>query len=133
MAADYLISVINYKLINSNFDARDKEISGEIERLIQHLSIDQENISKIDFEFKVHELVRKNLVQQKDFKGLETYLLECIERFTAQNLFVGKYYEKIFVILYWLINVCTLNKKFDIAMNYADNLLEQLLKDNRKL
>jgi len=132
MAIDYLISVINYKMVNANFDARDKDVSYELERLIQTLSIDLQSTSTIDLEFKVHELVRKNLLQKKDFPGLENYLIECFERFSAQSLFVGKYYEKTFVILNWLINVCTINKKFSTSMYYAEILQEHLHKDKKK-
>ncbi|MCB0516497.1 MAG: hypothetical protein R2798_12435 [Chitinophagales bacterium] len=130
--ATYLIASINYQLKSSNFSFKEKNISQKLDQLIKNLSINPHIADSQQVQFQIHEALRTNLLQKKDFVQLETYLLESLHKFEKLKYFADKYYEKKFIILNWLINVQAINLKFAESLRYTEIFHEELQKNNRK-
>ncbi len=124
--ANFLIATVNHRLWNSNFSGKERELTEQLEKIQEDLMIDPEIADTPYVQLALNRCVRTILLQNKDFKALESYLKSTIERFDAVDWFGGQHWKEIFVHLNWLINVSVVNMKFEQALVFTDRLKDSL-------
>lgn len=104
----------------------------ELEEIRNTLALDPAITQSLDVQFSVHKIIRTSLLQQKDWESLEKYLIDSYHEFEKNKFFNKKYFENKYTILNWIINVSSINLKFEQSQYYADILRENLEKLNKK-
>jgi len=132
LQSEYLVATVSYKLVNSNYDFKTADLQNELEEIRNKLALDPAITQSLDVQFSVHKIVRTSLLQQKDWISLEKYLKDTYDDFEKNNFFTKKYFEKKFTILNWIVNVSSVNLKFEQSQNYAEILHKNLGKFNKK-
>jgi len=128
----YLLANIRHQLRNTNYSTKNKDVIQDLNNIIEQLSIEEDVLNTPSVKWQIHESVRTVLLQSRNFKELEKYLIDSFHAFEKDNMFTPTYYEKIFPLLSWIISVLTINKKFKDSLSYLDHLQEALLGMNRK-
>ncbi|MBK8444125.1 MAG: hypothetical protein IPL35_12210 [Sphingobacteriales bacterium] len=130
--AQYLIATLNYRLKSTNFAFREDDLRSLLDQILAALAIDKSVALSPTVQFQIHESIRTDLLQRKNFVALEAYLIESLQQFQQKKLFSEKFYEKIFVLLNWIINASAINFNFEQSLHYTHLLHEELQKQNRK-
>jgi len=132
LQSEYLISTVSYKLVNSNYDFKTTDLQQELEEIQNTLALDPAVTQSLDVQFSVHKVIRTSLLQQKDWASLEKYLTDTYHEFEKNKFFNKKYFENKFTILNWIVNVSSINLKFEQSQKYAEILKDNLEKFNKK-
>lgn len=132
LQADYLLASVTHKLVNNNYNFKNTNINQELEEIQQKLSLDPDVAKSKDIQFSIDQIIRTNLLQQKDFVSLEAYLIKTYTDFKERKMYGQQYFENVFAILNWIINVSTVNKKFEQSLQFAEELNRNLSKFNKK-
>jgi len=132
LQSEYLISTVSYKLVNSNYDFKTADLQQELEEIRNSLALDPEVTQSLDVQFSVHKIIRTSLLQEKDWESLEKYLVDTYNDFEKNKFFNKKYFENTFTILNWIVNVSSINLKFEQSREYAEILNSNLEKFSKK-
>ncbi len=126
-----LLHYLSYRLTKSNYDLRDEDISEKLAQLQKQLSIDEHLIQSPKIQLKISKCISKALLQKRDFKSLEQYLIANLKDFESKNIYKQNHLEKIIVFV-WIINTLFKNLKFVEAAIYAEQLHEALLAHQKR-
>ncbi len=124
---DDLIAVIQYRLGRRNFVGKNKEVTDALEQAMKNLDVASDVLRSPTTEFRVYKCVRNLLLQKKDFKSLQDYLLETLDRFERGGMFDKANHESKVVMLSWIINTLTKNRFYRKSLEYTEHLRKALL------
>ena len=79
------------------------------------------------------EFVREALLGKKDFKSLENYLLQSYKDFNKEGIFNAANHKEKVVILSWIVNTLTKNRRFEASQEFTLELGKALEEHNRLL
>ena len=122
-----VLAIINNRLFASNFSGKDESIVEQLKKIIKKWEFTECYQNSVKIQFQIHSCVRDTLLQKKDFEVLENYLIESLANFEQKKLFNKANFQRKIVILSWIINTLTKNKKFEMALQYAESLHQSLL------
>ncbi len=126
-----LIATLNYQLRQSNYSGKDKELTKAINKAKQQLNLTERNLKTPEIKFQIHDCVKNALLQNKDFKALENYLIKSFNDFNKQKLFNKELHDKKIVLLIWIINSKFKNKKPKETEQYLKLLFTSLQQYNK--
>jgi hypothetical protein len=126
-----LIATLNYQLRQSNYSGKDKELTKAINKAKRQLNLTEKNLKTPETKFQIHDCVKNALLQNKDFKALENYLIKSYKDFSKQKLFNKELHDKKIVLLIWIINSKFKNKKPKETEPYLKLLFEALQQFNK--
>jgi len=129
---DFLLATINYKLRNANYTGKDTALEEELADIVKRLDIREDIIESLDVQFKIHKCYSFHLLQKRDFKNLEGYLVEQLAKFEKLGFFDNARYEDQFRLILWIINCSHINYNFERAKKYIDKLNKALDGQNKK-
>lgn len=132
LQTNQIIQNISYRLIKSNFDVRDENISKTLQELQQKLSIDPALINSVRMQFELSQTIRRLLLQKQDFVALESYLTDNYTEFEQKGLYTKDTHPNKIVTLVWIINTLLKNRKFETIAHYAQ-ILHTSLHEHRKM
>lgn len=127
--AEILMATISYQLRKANFTHKNNEILQKLNEIIEELSITKEYLNTPNIQHQIHLCVKNVLLQKRDFAALEQYLIQSLIDFEEKKLFANPP-QKI-ILLSWIVNVSTKNKKFEQSLQYAEQLHQMILAHNR--
>ncbi|MEZ4887653.1 MAG: hypothetical protein R3E32_23165 [Chitinophagales bacterium] len=127
--AEILMATIGYKLRKTNFAHNDNAVIDKLNQIIAELSVAEEYLDDHNIQRQIHICVKNVLLQKRDFVALEQYLIQSLHDFEEKKLFVNAA-QKI-LMLSWIVNVSTKNKKFEQSLQYAEQLHKLIMDDNR--
>lgn len=127
--AEILMATIGYKLRKTNFTYNDHAVIDKLNQIIEELSVAKEYLNNPNIQRQIHFLVKNVLLQKKDFVALEHYLIQSLQDFEEKKLFANLP-QKI-LMLSWIVNVSTKNKKFEQSLQYGEQMHKIILADNR--
>ena len=122
-----VLAIINNQLFASNFSGKDESIIEQLENIIKEWEFTEIYQNSVKIQFQIHACVRDALLQKKDFEALENYLMESLLNFEQKKLFNKANFQRKIVLLSWIINTLTKNKKFESALQYAEKLHQTLV------
>ena len=126
LQTDHLIKTLSYRLIRSNFEARDAAIEQTLNEIQESLNIRKDLFESPKMQLEIHNTVRRILLQKQDYAGLETYLIEGLEYLEKKQIFKKDTYVHKIVSLVWILNTLLKNCKFHVMPTYSAQLLEAL-------
>ncbi|MFK7907882.1 MAG: hypothetical protein AB8B69_22310, partial [Chitinophagales bacterium] len=126
---EILMTTIGYKLRKANFMYKDNSVIGKLNEIIAELSVGEQYLDDPNIQHQIHTCVKNVLLQKRDFVALEQYLIQSLQDFEEKKLFANPA-QKI-LMLSWIVNVLTKNKKFALSLEYAEQLHKVALQHNR--
>ncbi len=126
-----LLATLNFQLRQNNYSGKDKELTKEISKAKRTLNLTEKNLQTPEIKFQIHECIKNALLQNKDFKSLESYLIKSFKDFSKQKLFNKELHDKKIVLLIWIINSKFKNKKPYEAAPFLKLLFDALSQFNK--
>lgn len=120
---DDVLAVLSYKLkTTQNFSSKTNPIIEVLEKTIDSV-IKNDSIKKgSKLKIKIYKSVSQILLQKHDFKVFEDYLLKTYDQFIMDKIFNKSTHEIKLQMLTYLVNTLFTNKKFDVSLQYAEEL-----------
>jgi len=127
-----VIAAINYDLFRTNFSGKNKNIIGTLNQILTRLQFNENHLQSPDLQIKIFNCVKKVLLQKKDFKSLETYLINTYHDFEARQIYTKARHQDKVLILAWTVNTCFKNRKYATSLHYNDELYKALLDHDKR-
>lgn len=120
---DDILAAVTYRLkINQNFSSAENPVLKFLQKTIDDFSSDKEIKKSPALRFKIYQAVSQILLQRRDYKSLETYLMKTYNQFTKENLFNKSNHNTKLQMLTYLVNTLFATNKLELSLQYADNL-----------
>lgn len=126
----FLLATVNYKMRNTNFAGKDKDIQTTLENVIEQLQVMEELKDSATVKFEIHQCVRESLLQRKEFKLLADYMIDSLDKFSSEKLFTKRNHNEKIVILTWIINSTIKTKEYKKSATYVELLHEAVQEHN---
>ncbi|MGB1206443.1 MAG: hypothetical protein ACPG5B_12395 [Chitinophagales bacterium] len=128
---DQIVQYIKYRFKQTNYDLRDNSLVDALQDIQNSFGVEEMVLKSPKIRFTIDDCVKQALLQKKDFKQLETYLLKTYETFTKDELYTQASHEKLIHTLVWIINTLFKNCKFEKTLIYTQKLHDALEQYNQ--
>jgi len=126
------LAIVSHRLkLSQNFGISGQSFGIALEELIDKYTQDPTLKQSPRFRFRLYALVSQLLLQNKDFKKLEDYLLKTYAEFSAEHLFHKDNHETHLQMLTYIVNSLFKNGKTSESLRYAEILHGQMLQFNQ--
>lgn len=130
---DDILAVVSYKMkLTQNFAGDENPILPLLQQTVEHYSNDKELIRSAKLRFKIYHAVTQILLQKRDYKALEEYLLSVFTEFRDEKLFTRTNHDTKLQMLVYLINSLFKNNKLKESLKYT-TLLQQSMEEFQRL
>lgn len=120
---DDILAAINYRLkITQNFSSGKNPVLGVLEKTVKDFSHDPKLKKSSVLRFRLYQAVSKILLQRKDYRSLEKYLLGVYHDFEREKLFTKSNHETKLQMLTYLVNTLFKNDKTRLSLQYTEKL-----------
>lgn len=120
---DNILAVVSYRLGRSqNLGAASSEVSKLLELTLDEFSQDPALMEDSRFRFRMYHAVSNVLLQQRDYRSLERFLLDTYKSFTEEELFNRSNHDTRLQMLTYIVNTLFKNEKIDLSLEYAAKL-----------
>jgi hypothetical protein len=127
-AIDDILAVLTYKMkITQNFSSTENPILPLLQDIVNSYSHDKELINSPKLRFKIYHSVTQLLLQKRDYKALEEYLLVTYNEFVKQKLFQRSNHDMKLQMLVYLINSLFKNNNLKDSLSYAEILKKAMV------
>lgn len=131
---DEVLAAVIYRLrTTQNFGSKENSVAGILEKTLQEFAAKNEEIKSPTIRLRIAETISRLLLDQRDFVALEEYLTETYARFKRKNIFTKSNHDNRLRILTFLMNTLNKNEKYEQALVYAEEMLEQMKAFDRLL
>ena len=131
---DDVLAAVTYRLkITQNFSEKTNPIIQLLEKTINDFSQDKDIKNSPRLRFKIYSAVSQVLLQKRDYKTLESYLLKTYLQFKTEKLFDKSNHNIKLDMLTYIINSLFKNKKLKLSLDYAEQLKEAMNEYNKML
>lgn len=131
MQTERLLQTIAYRLVKANFDVSDEHLAENLNYVREQLQVSQETLNSPRMQLEISNVIRRSLLQKKDFAALETYLISSYNDFVAKNIYDRESHATKIVTIVWIINTLIKNKKMTEVPQYVRDLHDNLLAYNK--
>ncbi|MEP7169476.1 MAG: hypothetical protein ABI855_08925 [Bacteroidota bacterium] len=122
-AIDDILAAVSYRLkITQNFAAEENPILPLLQKTVNDFSQDKELKKSHTLRFKLYHAVSQILLQKRDYKALEDYLLTIYREFNKEKLFTKTNHDTRLQMLTYIVNALFKNKKLKLSLKYAEEL-----------
>ena len=130
MEANNAIASVSYSLRKSNL-SNANDIDHTLQGTLDELNIASEVYNIPNVKIKISHCIRSILLQNKDFGRLEKYLIDTFNDFEEEKIFTKSTHMSKLNLLSWIVNTFMVNKKWNEAIIYTEELHEELNKFNK--
>jgi hypothetical protein len=122
-AIDDILAAVSYRLkITQNFGSEENPILPLLQKTVNAFSRDKELKKSHTLRFKLYHAVSQILLQKRDYKALEDYLLTIYHEFNKEKLFTKTNHDTRLQMLTYIVNALFKNKKLKLSLKYAGKL-----------
>lgn len=126
-AMDDVLAMVIYKTkTTQNFHSKQNPIIPLLEQTVNEVLEDHNLQKSPKLRFKIYRSVSQILLQRREYKILEDYLLTTITDFTKEGLFNKKTHESKLQMLTYLVNCLHINGKNKNSLEYAEKLKKSM-------
>jgi hypothetical protein len=119
---DDVLALLKYRIqVSQNLARKDNEVSGLMERTLKQVT-GKKTANDPELYFKIYESVSRILLNNNDFKRLETYLLTTYEECIRMKLFNRQNHNVKLQMLTYLVNTLFTLDKYNDSLYYAEVL-----------
>ena len=121
---DLLLAKVMYDIkTKQNFGRIDISLSKLIKSKYSKISKDKKLVNSARFRMRLFKMYSRLLLQERDYKLLENFLIESYNEFEKDNLFSRSNHNEKLTLLTYLTNCLCKNKKHKESLKYAELLL----------
>ncbi len=120
---DDILAVVSYKMkITQNFSANENPVTPLLQKTLNELSKDKELKKSPPLRFKIYSAVSRILLQKREYKALEDYLLAIFNEFETEKLFNKNNHDTKLQMLVFIVNTLFKNGKLKESLKYTEKL-----------
>lgn len=124
---DDILAAVSYRLkITQNFSSGENPVLSLLQKTADDFSQDKDLKKSSKLRFKMYHAVSQVLLQRRDYKALESYLLSVYKEFTKEKLFSKVNHDTKLQLLTYLVNTLFKNNKLKLSLQYAEKLMEAM-------
>ena len=121
---DLLLAKVMYDIkTKQNFGRTDISLSKLIKSKYSKITKDKKLVSSARFRIRLFKIYSRLLLQERDYKSLENFLVDSYNEFEEDNLFSRSNHNEKLTLLTYLTNCLCKNKKYKESIKYAELLL----------
>jgi hypothetical protein len=120
---DDILALVSYKMkITQNFSSGRNPVIPLLQKTLNEISKDKELKKNPQLRFKIYHAVSRILLQKREYKALEEYLLATYKEFETEHLFNRNNHDTKLQILVFIVNTLFKNGKLRESLNFVDKL-----------
>lgn len=128
---DEVLAALNYRLVkNQRFSKEGKGGLKVLENLLKEQSADSVLINSPSFQIRIYQVMSRLLLQKKEFRDLESYLVKTYSLFEKNGFFTRNRHDLKLEMLTWILNALYSNGKYTQALREADALYNAMQEFN---
>lgn len=121
--SDEVLAALNYRLVkNQRFSREGKSSLKVLQNLLNENKSDPGLLSSPAFRIRTYQLMSRLLLQRKEFKDLESYLLKTYSEFEKEGIFSRNRHDLKLEMLTWIINTYYSNGRYTDALQKSQEL-----------
>ena len=121
---DLLLAKVMYDIkTKQNFGKADLSLSKLIKSKYSKISKDKKLVNSARFRMRLFKMYSRLLLQERDYKSLEKFLIESYNEFEEDKLFSRSNHNEKLTLLTYLTNCLCKTKKHKESLKYAERLL----------
>ena len=121
---DMLLAKVMYDIkIKQNFGKADLSLFKIVKSKYSKISKDKKLVNSSRFKMRLFKMYSRLLLQERDYKSLEKFLIESYNEFEKNNLFNRSNHNEKLTLLTYLTNCLCKNKRHKESLKYAELLL----------
>lgn len=129
---DDVLAVLSHRIkVSQNF-SKESKIVELLQNAIREFT-DARLHKSTQLRFKIYNAVSRILLQQADYRSLETYLLKTYKQFTSEKLFNQANHDTKLQMITYIINTLFKNRKIQQSLEYAEVLKSAMSEHNKML
>ncbi|MCX6290635.1 MAG: hypothetical protein NT126_02595 [Bacteroidetes bacterium] len=133
-AIDDILAAVSYQMkITQNFSSSANPVIPILQKTLKKVSKDKELIKSSTLRFKIYDAVSRILLQKREYKALEDYLLGIFHEFEKEDLFNRNNHDTKLQMIVFIVNTLFKNGKQKESLKYAGKLKEAMEEYRRLL
>lgn len=126
---DDILATVSYRLKSTqNLGPKDDSIIELLSKTVREFTQEPEAISNPKLRIRLYEAVSKALIENRDFKTLEEYLVNTIAEFNEAGLFTKQTHGLKLQMQAYLVNAMHKNGKYEESLEEAARLKREMIK-----
>lgn len=125
------LALVTHNLKRTNLTAPDESMLSQLAQIKTQLDTFPRS-DHPDQQWQFHQVVREILLEKKEYTSLESFLLSSYEDLQESGAFTKSYLREKIVLISWIINTLTQNRKFEASLIWAAQLKEALEEQHRR-
>jgi hypothetical protein len=131
---DDILALVTYKMkVTQNFSSNANPVLPLLQKTLNKVSKDKELIQNSKLRFKIYDAVSRILLEKREYKALEEYLLKTFEEFETEKLFNRNNHDTKLQMLVYIVNTLFKNDKLKGSLKYAEKLKASMEEHHRLL
>lgn len=133
-AIDDILAVVSYRMKRSqNFSSDENPVFELLQKTVNEFSSDPETAKSPTLRFRMYHSVSQILLQKRDYKALEEYLLKTYNEFTNDKLFNRSNHDVKLQMLVYIINALFKNNRSAESIRFSEQLRQGMEEHQRLL
>lgn len=129
---DDILAAVAYRLkVTQNFSQSDNTVLELLQKTIDDFSHDAELKKSPVLRFKIYQAASQLLLQRREYKALEAYLIKLYKEFVKEKLFSKSNHDTKLQMLTYIVNSLFKNDKIKQSLQYAEQLKSAMEEFNR--
>lgn len=129
---DDILAAVAYRLkVTQNFSQSDNTVLELLQKTIDDFSEDSELKKSPVLRFKIYQAASQLLLQRREYKALEAYLIKLYKEFVKEKLFGKSNHDTKLQMLTYIVNSLFKNNKIKQSLQYAEQLKNSMDEYNR--
>lgn len=125
------LAIVSHKLRRTNLGATDQSSLDQLSAIREQIG-ELYNPENPDFQWELYRVIREILLEKKDYEALESYLMVFHQEMEENGGFTKAYLRERIVLISWIVNTLSQNKKFEDSLTWAAHLKEVLEEQNQR-
>jgi len=120
---DDVLAAVTYRLkVTQNFSSGENPVLTLLQKTVDDFSQDKDLKKSSKLRFKMYHAVSQVLLQRRDYRALEEYLLSVYREFTKEKLFNKVNHDTKLQLLTYLVNTLFKNNKLKQSQQFVEKL-----------
>lgn len=124
---DDILAAVTYRLkVTQNFSSGENPVLNLLQKTVDDFSQDKDLKKSAKLRFKMYHAVSQVLLQRRDYRALEDYLLSVYKEFTKEKLFSRASHDTKLQLLTYLVNTFFKNNKLQQSLQFLEKLKDAM-------
>lgn len=125
------LAIVSHKLRRTNLRSPDQDVLEDLTQIRSQLG-ELADTGNPDLQWELNQVVREILLERQDYVALETYLIDSYQKMNETGAFTKAYLREKIVLISWIVNTLSQNRKFEDSLTWTALLKEVLEEQNQR-